>query len=657
MKNELEALARMSRTLGQNKDQILAAGGNTSFKDDKSIWVKGSGAELGYIDIDGFVECDRKMLEANLGKTYSQDQDQSFKRARLDLLSTMVDPDYPLQPSVETSIHVLLQAPFVAHTHPTLVNALTSSRNGKKIINELFSDKAVFVEYNYPGFELFSRVKEEIVKFRKVQGRDPGIIFLKNHGIVVGGNNPEDIYDIFNKIFDDLSPLVKDLPEISDTFCPASTINNILPAIRMMVSGSNAKILKFRKDSLIDHFSSDSNQFKKIHRPFCFDHVKHGGGRYLYIEKITDDPGFLSTCEKEIETFRKNTGSFPLLILIRDFGLIAVGDNCKNAETLMDLFSDQLKISYLSENFGGPEFLADKEIEKIQSRLAYGMTGQSKEPAANNPVLNRIAIVTGGAQGFGEGIARDLFSHQANLVIADLNEETSNKLVDELNQPTHPNRAIFVKTDVSDPESVQNLVSETVREFGGLDLMISNAGVLFAGGLDEMEPTVFDLVTRVNYTGYFLCAKFSSAIMKLQSEYNNYQFSDIIQINSKSGLKGSNKNFAYAGGKFGGIGLTQSFALELMPHRIKVNSVAPGNLFDGPLWSDPDKGLFVQYLSAGKVPGAKTIDDVKRFYEGQVPAGRGCTVEDVMKAVYYAIDQKYETGQAIPVTGGQIMLN
>ena len=133
-------------------------------------------------------------------------------------------------------------------------------------------------------------------------------------------------------------------------------------------------------------------------------------------------------------------------------------------------------------------------------------------------------------------------------------------------------------------------------------------------------------------------------------------FSDVIQINSKSGLEGSNKNGAYAGGKFGGIGLTQSFAKELVSDCIKVNSICPGNFFDGPLWSDPDRGLFVQYLRAGKVPGAESIADVKRFYESKVPMNRGCTVQDVVKAVYYVIDQKYETGQAVPVTGGQVML-
>ena len=171
-----------------------------------------------------------------------------------------------------------------------------------------------------------------------------------------------------------------------------------------------------------------------------------------------------------------------------------------------------------------------------------------------------------------------------------------------------------------------------------------------------MDFTTFNLVTNVNYIGYFLCTKHASKVMSLQNIPSRKYFTDIIQINSKSGLKGSNKNSAYAGSKFGSLGLTQSFALELIDDNIKVNSICPGNFFEGPLWADPKNGLFVQYLRTGKVPGAKTIEDVKSFYELKVPMKRGCTGEDVIKAIYYLIDQKYETGQAIPVTGGQVML-
>jgi len=170
-----------------------------------------------------------------------------------------------------------------------------------------------------------------------------------------------------------------------------------------------------------------------------------------------------------------------------------------------------------------------------------------------------------------------------------------------------------------------------------------------------MTQEHFDLVTKVNYTGYFLCVKHACVPMKIQREYSPDYTADIIEINSKSGLAGSKKNCAYAGSKVGGIGLTQSFALELVEHGIKVNAVCPGNMLDGPLWSDPVKGLFRQYLEAGKVPGAQTVADVRAYYESIVPMKRGCTTKDMARAILYAVEQQYETGQAIPVTGGQIM--
>ena len=273
-----------------------------------------------------------------------------------------------------------------------------------------------------------------------------------------------------------------------------------------------------------------------------------------------------------------------------------------------------------------------------------------------NKLANKIAIVTGGAQGFGAGIAESLYKSGVNVAVADINEETGQAFVSKLNLNKSANRAFFIKTDVSDAASVKSLVASTVSYFGGLDLMVSNAGVLKAGGLDEIEPEVFAKTTAINYNGYFHCAKYASEVMRIQNQEKPEYITDIIQVNSKSGLRGSNRNFAYAGAKFGGIGLTQSFALELAPFKIKVNSICPGNFYEGPLWSDPHNGLFMQYLKTGKVPGAKTVEDVKKYYEEQAPMKRGCRLEDVVKALLYIVDQEYETGQAFPVTGGQVML-
>ncbi len=283
--------------------------------------------------------------------------------------------------------------------------------------------------------------------------------------------------------------------------------------------------------------------------------------------------------------------------------------------------------------------------------IAIAKENIGKRPATQGRLAGKIAIVTGAAQGFGKGIAEEMHREGATVVIADMNLPGAQAVAEELGA-----HAAAVEVNVTDEESVAAMVQKTVEQFGGLDILVSNAGVAKAGNLLELEKKSFDFVTNINYTGYFLCAKYAAAIMEAEHEADPEWFGDIITINSKSGLEGSKNNYAYAGSKFGGIGLTQSFALELCPYNIKVNAICPGNYLDGPLWSDPERGLFVQYLNAGKVPGAKTVEDVRRYYMAKVPMNRGCFPADVAKAIFYCVEQKYETGQAIPVTGGQVML-
>jgi len=273
-------------------------------------------------------------------------------------------------------------------------------------------------------------------------------------------------------------------------------------------------------------------------------------------------------------------------------------------------------------------------------------------PQSTGRLAGKIAIVTGSAQGFGKGIAQEMYNEGAYVVIADMNEPLAKQVAGEMGERAH-----FIAVNVSDEESVANMVAQTVAYYGGLDIMLANAGVVRAGPLAQQEKKDFDFVTAINYTGFFLCAKYAAIVMEAEHEADPAWTGDIIQLNSKSGLEGSNKNFAYAGSKFGGIGLVQSFALEMCAYNVKVNAVCPGNYLDGPLWMDPERGLFVQYLRNGKVPGAKTVADVKAYYEAKVPMNRGCLPVDVARAIFYCVEQKYETGQAIPVTGGQVMLN
>ena len=389
-------------------------------------------------------------------------------------------------------------------------------------------------------------------------------------------------------------------------------INRVVPAIRMFTS--HEKIMVARFDDRIELLKAENEDDL-----MSLDFIKKPSG-ILIVDETTDPDEIIDDLTVKLSTWYEFRTPHPDYILLKGIGLVAIAENAAALDVLL----------------GAP------------NEPVAGVSGR---------VRDKIIIVTGGAQGFGGGIAELLYTQGANVIIADLNEETGRKMAADLNAHRQSNQAYFIKVNVSNAESVEQMVASTVRRFGGLDVIISNAGILRAGGLDEMTPETFALMTDINYKGYFLCAKYASAVMKVQSRYRENYFTDIIQINSKSGLKGSNRNFAYAGGKFGGIGLTQSFAMELMPFKIKVNSICPGNFFEGPLWSDPERGLFVQYLNAGKVPGAKEIKDVKAFYEAQVPAGRGCRVIDVLRAILYVIEQEYETGQAVPVTGGQNMLN
>jgi len=272
-------------------------------------------------------------------------------------------------------------------------------------------------------------------------------------------------------------------------------------------------------------------------------------------------------------------------------------------------------------------------------------------------VKGKISLVTGGAQGFGAEIARGLALSGAIVWIADINLPGAERFAQELSEEIGNQRVFPVEIDVSKEESVQKAFEIVAQTCGGLDLVVSNAGILKAGSVLEQPAKEFRLVNEINYIGFFNVAQQAARLLHLQWLGAPDWYSDIIQINSKSGLEGSNKNAAYAGSKFGGIGLVQSFALELIEYRIKVNAICPGNFFEGPLWSDPQKGLFVQYLNSGKVPGAKTIEDVRAYYEAKIPMRRGCYGQDVLRAIYYLVEQVYETGQALPVTGGQVMLN
>jgi len=280
---------------------------------------------------------------------------------------------------------------------------------------------------------------------------------------------------------------------------------------------------------------------------------------------------------------------------------------------------------------------AEQQLLRARLSLPKGVTAEWRRLVGQN------ALVTGAAQGLGEAIARRLAREGANVFIGDINVQRASQVAAEI-ESQYGTRAVAAAMDVTDEASVAGAFSRAVAEFGRLDIVVSNAGILQAFDISEFPADKWRKVVEVNLNGYFLVAREAARIMKEQRS------GVIIQINSKSGKKGSFRNAAYAASKFGGIGLTQSVALDLAPYNVRVNAICPGNLLDSPLWVD---SLYEQYARKWGI----TVEEVRERYRSQVPLGRGCTYEDVTNVLVFLAspEASYMTGQAINVTGGQEM--
>jgi rhamnose utilization protein RhaD (predicted bifunctional aldolase and dehydrogenase)/NAD(P)-dependent dehydrogenase (short-subunit alcohol dehydrogenase family) len=666
----LETLVKLSRYYGSDPDFVLAGGGNTSLKLGDRLQVKGSGHALATIPAEGFVEMDRKQLEALLNSKLSEgrmEREAEFKAATL---AARVYPEKGQRPSVEALLHHLMPGQFVVHTHSTLVNMVTCCVSGQRLAEELAED-VVWIPEVDPGYILSQVLWKALEEYRQRTGRKcPRAVLMQNHGLVISGETPEEIRSQTDWLVETLRKKLSAAGQ-APAFGPLSGLEAgsarqlvlaIGPALRgLLASGDTLKVVTFSDaPEVMELVSGAEGRAVATAGPMTPDQIVYCKSFPLWIEPAADATAadVVAQLRGAIQEHTQKTGSAPQVILAKGVGMFAAGDDFAAADTVRLVYTDAIKVMAGARRLGGVrymdpgmrKFIEDWEVESYRKSI-------SAAGRAAGRVAGKVAMVTGAAQGFGLEISEDLVAQGATVVLTDLNAQGAQAAAERINSQLTKPRAIGLPINVADSASVSEALYQVVRCFGGVDVFISNAGVLKAGSVKTQPEKDFDFVTTVNYKGYFVCVQQVAPILSIQHLARPEYASDIIQINSKSGLTGSNRNGAYAGSKFGGIGLTQSFALELVEDGIKVNAICPGNFFDGPLWSDPQNGLFAQYLRSGKVPGAKTLQDVKRFYEAKVPMNRGCTTSDVVKAIYYLIDQKYETGQALPVTGGQVMLS
>jgi rhamnose utilization protein RhaD (predicted bifunctional aldolase and dehydrogenase)/NAD(P)-dependent dehydrogenase (short-subunit alcohol dehydrogenase family) len=665
----LNDLVSLSRRFGEDPEFARGGGGNSSVKADGILYIKPSGTSLAALTAESVIALDVRplmdLLNAAPERVVAGGTDEVMGVA----IGARVGVRDDRRPSVECLFHALLPERFVLHTHPTTVNAVTCAKRGAEITERLFGSSVLWVPYTDPGLPLARLIRDAGRNYQERTGNAaPRTLFLQNHGLVVAGDSPAEIEETSARLIAAIQAHLAEVPPISwgvvrrlEGGEARAALNVVGPALRaLLAKGDRLKVVTFDDSPLaVSIAGSTLGQELALVGPLTPDQIVYTGSFPVLVEvpKGVAPDQLVDTLTSVVAARAATEAGPPIVVIVAGLGLFAAGDSYAQANTARQVYLDAAGVSVEAHRLGGVRPLAEAErgfIERWEAE-AYRLG-----VAAGGPVAGRarglVVVVTGAAQGFGHAIAADVVAQGGHVVLADINADLAKRQAQALASEFGSGRAVGVALDVTDDASVAACFDQIVRRYGGLDVLVSNAGILRAGSVTAQPVAEFDAVTRVNYRGYFLCVRHAAPILARQHQARPDYWSDIVEINSKSGLTGSSRNSAYAGSKFGGIGLTQSFALELVGDGIKVNAICPGNFLDGPLWSDPDNGLFVQYLREGKVPGAKTVADVRRIYEAKVPMGRGCTPADVLEALYYVVAQRYETGQAIPVTGGQVML-
>jgi rhamnose utilization protein RhaD (predicted bifunctional aldolase and dehydrogenase) len=364
MTTDLQELISISQFYGQDKRSVIAGGGNTSLKTHDRLWIKASGFALATITGEGFAIMDREKLKNISTRKYSEEPFQREREIKEDLVVANLTKDR--RPSVETSLHDLIDFKFVVHLHPTLVNGLLCGNDAEKCVSILFGEDALYVPYRDPGYVLFKEIEAMLVTFRQSRGKDPHIILLQNHGIFVGAETTAEIKTIYKDIFSKIqSKVSRNMPAGE---LPVSDLGRkILPAVGSMLSLKEKKSVKIKNNELVEYFSGYESAFHKISKPFTPDIIVYCKSNYIYCETEGSAEEILADLEQKINSFRVDFGYDPRVIMIKGAGLIGVGKSTNDADTILDIYEDLMMISWLSEFFGGQHFMTPEQIRFIDT--------------------------------------------------------------------------------------------------------------------------------------------------------------------------------------------------------------------------------------------------------------------------------------------------
>src|SRR5215210_2550904 len=666
--SKLEALAYRSNLLGRDRAVANYGGGNTSTKARETdhtgrevdvLWVKGSGSDLATIEAGQFTGL-------KLDEVLALEEREEMGDAEMVdyLASCQLRPDMP-RGSIETLLHAFVPYAQVDHTHPDAINMLCCAEGGEELAREYFGEEAVWIPYIRPGFTLSKQVGEAVKNHPNAK-----FVLLAKHGLVTWGDTHEESYgrtiEAVNRAAEFVAnragePFGGRMVEPPAPDRREELLAGVLPALRgTLSSGSDEsahKILRVddtSEDVLSFVCGRDSEGLSQVGAA-CPDHLVRTKVRPLWIDFDPENEGAGELVEKlrgGVVRYREEYEAYfsrheetdeemfdpnPRVIFIAGLGLVAAGENAKEANLSRDFAYRAINVMRGAHALGGYVSLTEEESYAVE----YWPLELYKLTLAPPPdeLAGRVAFVTGGAGGIGSAVARSLASRGACVVVCDLDEEGAAEVADDLPQP-----GVAAKADVRDEDEVARAYRRTILEYGGVDVVVSNAGLASSAPIEETSVEVWDKNHAVLARGYFLVAREAFRIMKEQGVGGSLVF-----VASKNSMAAGKNASAYSSAKAAELHLARCLAEEGGPERIRVNTVNPDAVLQGSrIW---DSGWREERAAAYGIEP----DELEDYYRKRNVLKVNVLPENIAEAVLHFASEarsSRSTGNILNVDGG-----
>ncbi len=664
------ALLERSNTLGADPRNTNYAGGNTSAKgtatdpvtgtDTELLWVKGSGGDLGTLREEGLAVLRLDRVRA-LQDVYPGVEREDEMVATFD---HCLFGKGGATPSIDTAMHALVDAPHVDHLHPDAGIALATAKDGERLTRECFGDAVVWVPWRRPGFQL----GRDIAEIKQSNPKAIGCI-LGGHGITAWGETSQQAQENSLRIIAEATAFIERtgaaepfgahdparaaLPE-AERRAKASAL---FPVIRGLASTDAPMVGHFTDTDAVHEFlASEKLAPLAALGTSCPDHFLRTKVKPMVLDLPAAAP--VEECIERLRVlhakYREDytayyqrhaqedspamRGADPAIVLVPGVGMFSFGADKQTARVAGEFYVNAINVMRGAEAIS--TYSPIEESEKF--RIEYWALEEAKlqRKPAPKPLATRIALVTGGGSGIGKATATRLAAEGACVVIADLNLENAQEVAEELGGP---DRAVALRADVSDEDAVVAAIAEAVLAFGGLDLIVNNAGLSLSKPLLETTAKDWDLQHNVMARGSFLVSRETTRVMIAQA-----MGGDIIYISSKNSVFAGPNNIAYSATKADQAHQVRLLAAELGEHQIRVNGINPDGVVRG-------SGIFAGGWGASraKVYGVEE-EKLGEFYAQRTLLKREVLPENVANAVYAltAGDLSHTTGLHVPVDAG-----